>query len=354
MGRWTRVGARPSVRGVAGHTLTNRRGMEVRLIEYGGIVSSVKVPDRTGVLENVTLGYETPGEYERDAHYMGALIGRYANRIAKARFALDGVEYRLEANDGANHLHGGRHGFHTRLWRIETLRMGDAVGAELSYTSPDSEAGYPGTVPVRVRCTLSEDNTLGFDFRATTDRATVCSFTQHSYFNLSGGRSGDILGHELTLFASRFTPVGADLIPTGELRDVRGTPFDFTTPTPIGRQIARDDEQLRHGGGFDHNFVLDGSGGPGLRLAARLHDPLSGRTMEVHTTAPALQFYSGNGLGKGAGGTGHGHRRHAGLALEAQRFPDAPNQPGFPSAVLRPGEEYAARIEYRFLAGRIA
>jgi aldose 1-epimerase len=312
--------------------------MEVRLVEYGGIVTSVQVPDRNGVLENVTLGYETASEYERDAHYMGALIGRYANRIAGGRFTLDGVEYRLDLNAGANHLHGGRHGLSAQRWRIEPL--GNA-GAELFCTSPDGQGGYPGTLAVRVRCTLSEENVLAFGFRATTDRATICSLTQHSYFNLSGGRARDILDHELTLFASRFLPVGEDLIPTGELRDVTGTPFDFTTPTRIGDRIGMDDAQLRRGGGFDHCFVLDGSGGSRLALAARLHEPESGRTMEVHTTAPALQFYSGNGLGR------------SGLALEAQQFPDAPNQPAFPSAVLRPGEEYSSRIEYRFSAGRI-
>ena len=321
-------------------TLRNRGGMEVGLIEYGGIVTSVKVPDRRGVFENVTLGYGTPADYERDPHYMGALIGRYANRIAKARFTLDGREYRLDANSGANHLHGGRRGFHRALWRIESMDSSHGAGADLSYTSPDGEGGYPGTLAVRVRCTLSDDDVLAFDFRATTDRPTVCNLTQHSYFNLSGGRARDILDHELTLCASQFTPVGADLIPTGELRKVRGTPFDFTTPRRIGEMIAEDDEQLRLGGGYDHNFVLDALEGSAPRLAARLHEPLSGRTMEIHTTAPAIQFYSGNGLARAA------------LALEAQRFPDAPNQPGFPTTVLRPGEEYATRLEYRFSVGR--
>ncbi|MFI5279949.1 MAG: aldose epimerase family protein [Gemmatimonadales bacterium] len=316
-------------------TLRNRRKMEVRLIEYGGIVTSVMVPDRRGVLENVTLGYDTPAEYERDAHCMGALIGRYANRIATGRFTLDGHEYRLDTNAGANHLHGGRLGFHTRRWRIDPIGSA-GTGALLSYASPDGEAGYPGTLAVRVSCTLGDDDVLAFDFRATTDRPTVCNLTQHSYFNLSGGRARDILDHELTLYASRFTPVGADLIPTGELREVRGTPFDFTTPRRIGERIGEADEQLRLGGGYDHNFVLDAPGGSAPRLAARLREPLSGRTMEIHTTAPGMQFYSGNGLGRTA------------LALEAQHFPDAPNQPGFPSAVLRPGETYASRIEYRF------
>jgi len=320
-------------------TLSNRRGMEVRLIEYGGIITSLKVPDRHGVLANVTLGYETPAEYERDAHCMGALIGRFANRIAKGRFTLDGREYRLDVNAGPNHLHGGRTGFHTRRWRIDPSGAGEA-GALLSYTSPDGEGGYPGTLAVRVRCTLSDDDALDFDFHATTDRPTVCNLTQHSYFNLSGSRGRGVLDHELTIFASRFTPVDADMIPTGELRAVRGTPFDFTTPRRIGERIAADDEQLRLAGGYDHSFVLDEPAGSAPRLAARLHEPSSGRTMEIHTTAPAIQLYSGNGLGRAA------------VALEAQGFPDAPNQPGFPSLVLRPDEEYALRIQYRFSIGR--
>lgn len=331
------------------YTLANARGMEVRFLDYGGIVISIKVPDRHGVLDDVTLGYDTLDEYLRDGSYLGALVGRYANRIARGRFILDGLNYKLAVNDGLNHLHGGLRGFGKVLWQTEVVQSGSSVGALLSYNSPDGEDGYPGRLATRVRMTLTNDNELGFEIRATTDRPTHVNLSQHSYFNLAGWRGGtSIEGHQLAIAASRFTPVDANLIPTGELRDVAGTPFDFMAPAAVGARIGQADAQLAIGGGYDHNFVLD-RGGEGLQSAALVYEPASGRTLEVLTTAPGMQFYSGNSLGKEAGR--HGTRtfvRRGGLCLEAQHFPDSPNQPEFPPTLLRPGREYVSRIVYRF------
>lgn len=334
-------GTLPDGRRVELLTLTNTHGMEVRVSEYGGTVVSIRTPDRHGRFANVTLGCSTLEEYLRDASYLGALVGRYANRIAHGRFTLEGREHQLTRNDGPHHLHGGHRGFAKVLWRAVPFEQRGVAGAVLSHTSPDGEDGYPGTLDAAVRVTLTDDNALCFDFRATTDRATPVNCTQHSYFNLAGPGAGagagagqDILGHRLTLRASRFTPVDATLIPTGELRAVRGTPFDFTQPVAIGDRIGNLDEQLGHGRGFDHNFVLDPAGAD--IPAARLTHPASGRVLEVCTTQPGLQFYSGN------------HLAHRALALEAQHFPDAPNHPEFPATVLRPGQEYRERIVYRF------
>ena len=328
--------------------LTNAGGMEVRLLTYGGIVQSIRAPDRLGLLENVSLGYRTLAEYERDTHYLGVICGRYANRIARGRFTLDGSDHQLDINDEPNHLHGGPMGFHRAVWQAEPFEQRGGVGVVLSHTSRDGDQRYPGTVQAQARVTLTGDNALCFEFHATTDRPTPVNLAQHSYFNLSDGHTGDILAHELTIHAERYTPVDGSMIPTGELRSVAGTPFDFRTPQAVGSRIAADDEQLRFGRGYDHNFALEQPGDGEPVLAARLLDPLSGRSLEIHTTQPGLQFYSGNSLGRKEGSVEplHGHR--SGLALEAQHFPDSPNRPEFPGTILRPGEQYSHSTIYRF------
>jgi aldose 1-epimerase len=342
-------GVTPAGEAVDLYTLTVGSGMRVRLTNYGGIVVSLEVPDRDGKLADVVLGYDTLGDYVRENPYFGAITGRYANRIAGGRFILDGKEFRLATNDGANHLHGGVVGFDKVVWRAEPLKEADAVGVRLEYVSPDGEEGYPGTVRVWVTYRLTAAGELGIDYRAETDRATPLNLTHHSYFNLAGHASGNVLGHELEIVAARFTPVDAGLIPTGELRPVAGTPMDFRAAKPIGRDIAADDEQIRRAGGYDHNWVLDGSAGGSLALAARAAERGSGRVLEVYTTEPGMQFYSGNFLDgrlRGKGGAVYGHR--AGFCLEAQHFPDSPHQPGFPSTILRPGQQYRQTTLYRF------
>jgi aldose 1-epimerase len=316
----------------------------MRVLSYGGIIQSLVTPDRDGGLASIVLGFDTLDAYLADTRYIGAVIGRYANRIAGARFTLDGRVHRLPANDGTSHLHGGPRGFHTVPWRAEPFRAADGVGVRLSHASPAGDAGYPGTLDVTVVYTLTESGALVIDYDATTDAPTPVNLTQHSYINLAGdGRS--ILDHELTLAASRYTPVDAALIPTGELAPVHGTPFDFTRPRAIGARIDAGDPQLVLGRGYDHNLVLDRPANGDLAFAARLHEPTTGRTLEIHTTEPGLQLYSGNALG-GA------HPARTGVALETQHFPDSPNQPAFPSTILRPGERYRSRTEYRFSATR--
>ena len=330
-------------------TLRNARGMEVRITEYGAIVLSLLAPDRDGNLLDVVLGYETLGEYLEGSPYFGAIVGRYGNRIAGGRFSLDGVEHALATNDGPNHLHGGERGFDEVLWTGEPVEDADGVGVALRYTSPAGEEGYPGTLELEVRYLLDDQGGLALEYRATTDAPTPLNPTHHSYFNLAGDGAGDVLGHELMLKASRFTPVDSTLIPTGELRSVEGTPFDFRTATAIGARIAADDEQIRFGGGYDHNLVLDREGAPGLVLAARVHEPTSGRVMEVRTTEPGVQFYSGNFLDGGITGKGgHVYQHRTGFCLETQHYPDSPNKPDFPSTILRPGETYRSRTVYAF------
>lgn len=333
-------------------TLTNANGVEVRTITYGGIILSLRVPDRAGRLDDIVLGHDSLDAYvKNNSPYLGALIGRYGNRIGKARFTLDGREYPLTVNDGANHLHGGG-GFHAKAWRAESFEGAAGVGVRFRLTSPAGEDGYPGTLSATVTYTLTDANALDVAYEATTDAPTVVNLTQHSYFNLAGVRAGDplssILEHRLQIPASRYTPVDEGLIPTGEVASVEGTPFDFRQPAAIGARIGADDEQLRRGRGYDHNWVIDRGAGE-MALAARVVEPGSGRTLEVTTTEPGIQFYAGNFLDgsiRGKHGLALTHR--TGFCLETQHFPDSPNQPAFPSTVLRPGDTYRSRTMFTF------
>ena len=329
------------------YTLTNRNGMVVKITNYGGIVVSIQVPDRDGNFADVVLGYDNLDDYLERNRYFGCITGRYANRIAKGKFSLDGKQYTLATNNGENHLHGGLVGFDKVVWQAQEKKSEDGVGLELAYTSADGEEGYPGNLSVIVTYTLTNQNELKIDYAATTDKPTVVNLTNHSYFNLANAGAGDILDHELMLNADRFTPVDANLIPTGELRSVKNTPLDFTTPTAIGARIEQDDEQLKLGGGYDHNYVLNKEG-EALSLAARVHDPATGRVLEVYTTQPGVQFYSGNFLDGVTGKQGHVYNKRHGFCLETQHFPDSPNQPEFPSTVLRPGEKFASTTVYKF------
>lgn len=348
-----RFGLMPDGQEIGVYTLRNAAGVEVRVIEYGGTIVSLRVPDRHGRFEDVVLGFDVLDPYLSGTPYFGAIIGRFGNRIAEGRFTLDGQTYVLAQNNGSNHLHGGRIGFDKVVWQATPFRSDEGVGLVLTYTSPDGEEGYPGNLQVRVTYTLTDASELIVDYDAVTDRATPVNLTQHTYFNLAGDDHPDILGHVLTLNADAFLPVDTTLIPTGEFRPVDGTPFDFRTPTPIGTRIDADDEQIRAGGGYDHCWVLNASGGDALTLAARLYSPESGRVMEVFTTEPGIQFYSGNFLGStptGRGGVNYGHR--AGLALETQHFPNSPNEPNFPSTILEPGDTYRTRTVYKFSVQR--
>jgi len=331
-------------------TLKNRRGVELHAISYGGIITSLKVPDRAGKPGDIVLGFDQPESYWADPPppFFGAIVGRYGNRIGKGKFTLDGKPYSLATNNGVNHLHGGNKGFDKVLWAIATKDAPEGSQAIFSRTSKDGEEGYPGNLQVRVTYTLTEKNELIVDYHATTDKATPVNLTQHSYFNLAGEGSGDILGHQLTIDADRYTPVDDTLIPTGELAPVQGTPFDFRQPTAIGARIDQDNPQLKNGKGYDHNWVLTRKG-TGLQHAARLTDPKSGRTMDVATTEPGLQFYSGNFLdGTIKGKAGHVYAHRSGLCLETQHFPDSPNKPNFPSTILQPGKAYESRTVFTF------
>jgi galactose mutarotase-like enzyme len=336
-------------------TLSNGHGMQLAAMTYGGIIVSLRVPDRAGRPGDVVLGYDSLGGYLKSSPYFGAIVGRYGNRIARGQFTLAGKTYRLATNNGPNHLHGGVRGFDKVLWSAELFERGDSVGIVFRHTSPDGDEGYPGTLTASVTYTLTAGNEVIVDYQATTDQPTPVNLTQHSYFNLSGGDGGeqDILGHELTIDADAFTPVDSTLIPTGAIAPVAGTPLDFRTPTAIGARIDQPDEQLRDGKGYDHNFVLKrgdvGAWGSGLAHAAQLFEPSSGRVLDIYTTEPGLQFYSGNFLdGSITGKGGRVYRYRSGLCLETQHFPDSPNHPNFPSTILRPGEEYRSRTVWRF------
>lgn len=329
-------------------TLRNAQGIEVRITDFGGIITSLKTPDRAGNFADIVLGFDSLARYAAGTPYFGAIIGRYGNRIAGGAFTLDGVAYSLAQNDGPNHLHGGVRGFDKVIWQAEPFERAGERGLVLRYVSRSGEEGYPGTLDATVTYTLTDNNELAVDYLATTDQPTPVNLTQHSYFNLAGAGSGDILGHQLMIAASRYTPIDTTLIPTGELAPVEGTPFDFRTPTPIGARIDGDHAQLRNGRGYDHNFVLDRRSG-GLELAARVVDPGSGRTLEITTTEPGLQFYSGNFLdGTITGKDGRVYAHRSGFCLETQHFPDSPNQSAFPSTILRPGQEYRSRTVFKF------
>ncbi len=329
-------------------SLTNSQGMKADITNYGGKVMTLWVPDRAGNLGDVVLGYDSASQYPTGNLYFGALIGRYGNRIAKGKFSIDGQSYQLATNNGENALHGGPGGFHNVYWQAKPGEDGKSV--TLTYLSKDGEEGYPGNLQAKVVYALTDSNELVIEYEATTDKPTVVNLTHHSFFNLAGAGVGDILGHELTIYADKFNPVDAGLIPTGELRDVTGTPFDFREAHAIGERINNEEEQLKLGGGYDHNFVLNRSG-DGLSLAARVYEPTSGRVMEVWTTEPGLQFYSGNFLnGNDVGKGGVPYAWRSAFCLEAQHFPDSPNQPTFPNVVLRPGEVYKQRTVYKFSA----
>ena len=318
------------------YTLSNDRGFEVSIMNYGGAVVSLKAPDRDGEFADVVLGFDTLDEYVTNPRYFGGLIGRHANRIGWGKFSLNGTSFQLTQNDGVNHLHGGKRGFDKRVWRV----LDDAAALRLEYFSRDGEEGYPGNLTAEVTYTLSADNELKTEYRATTDRETIVNLTNHSYFNLAGG--GEILEHQLTLHANAFTPVSKELIPTGEIAAVANTPMDFRQ----GKAIGKD---LELAGGYDHNFVLSNYDGSSLKPAARLYDPASGRVLEIVTTEPGIQFYSGNFLdGSFKGKSGAVYYKYTGLCLEPQHFPDAPNHANFPSTVLQPGEVYRHVSVYRF------
>jgi aldose 1-epimerase len=328
------------------YTLINSNGVEARITNYGGALVSLRVPDRHGRMGDVVLGYDTLEEYIGDENYFGCIVGRYANRIAGGRFSLNGVEYRLARNDGVNHLHGGVKGFNKVLWEARETEREDGVGLSLAYLSRHGEEGYPGDLSVRVLYLLTDEDELRIEYAAATDRDTVVNLTHHSYFNLAGAR--DVLGHALTIYADHFTPVDETLIPTGELRPIEGTPMDFTEVKAIGADIDADYEQLHFGKGYDHNWVLNEGGEP-LAPAARVYEPATGRAMEVHTTEPGFQLYTGNHLDGVAGKGGRTYGPRSGLCLEAQHFPDSPNRPEFPSTILRAGETYTQTTIYRFL-----
>ncbi len=329
------------------YVLTNKNGMEARISNYGGTLVSLKVPDRNGKLGDVVLGYDNVEGYESGKSFFGASVGRYGNRIAHAKFLLDGVAYTLEKNDGENHLHGG---FNKRIWTAKDVSSSAGQALELTYLSKDGEEGYPGNLSVKIVYTvLAAQNALKIDYSATTDKDTVLNLTHHSYFNLDGQGNGDILKQLMTIHGSRFTPVDSTLIPTGELRGVRGTPFDFLKPVAIGARIDQDDEQLKIGKGYDHNWVLDNKSPGSMFAAAEAYDPQSGRVMDVSTTEPGLQFYTGNFLD----GTIHGkdgkiYVHRGAFCLETQHFPDSPNHPDFPSTVLKPGQKFHSTTIYKF------
>jgi aldose 1-epimerase len=333
-------------------TLRNPSGMTADVITYGAILTALRVGDRAGALANVVLGYASLEDYRADDASYGATIGRYANRIAGGRFAIDGTAYELALNNGPNAIHGGPTGFSKRVWQAEAGNTPDGAALLLRYASADGEEGYPGTLSVEARYTLTSD-ALRIDYVASTDKPTVLNLTNHSYFNLAGEGAGPIYDHEIMIAADAFTPTDTNAIPTGEIRSVAGTPFDFRGAKAIGLRIREPDEQILLGRGYDHNFVLRPNSSPDARFAARLSDPRSGRVMEVLTTEPGLQLYTGNFLnGRHRGAGGRNYRQSDGLCLETQHFPNSPNQPSFPSTVLRPGETFRSRTEYRFSVDR--
>ena len=339
-------GRLPDGRAATLYTLTNSHGLIVKITDFGGIITEIHTPDRHGNLADIALGYDSVEPYVDDSPYFGALIGRYGNRLCDGRFQLDGKVVQLPVNNGKNHLHGGPEGYHKVLWQARPFQEGDVVGLALTHRSADGEQGYPGTLDVTVTYELNTYNELSVAFHAVTDQATPVNLTQHSYFNLAG--EGDILSHELTILADGFTPIDETSIPLGTIAPVAGTPFDFRNPRAIGELIDADDQQLRNGGGYDHNFVLNKPNGARLALAARVRHRASGRVLELHTEEPGVQFYSGNFLDGTLTGKGCNYGFRSGLCLEPQHFPDSPNQPAFPNTILRPGQDYATLSMYKF------
>jgi aldose 1-epimerase len=330
------------------YTLQNPNGVEARICNYGGIIVSLKAPDRQGHMDDVVLGYDSLDGYLTNSPYFGAMIGRYGNRIAKGKFNLDDVSYTLAVNNGPNALHGGLKGFDKKVWRAKVIKSQCGPALQLTYRSKDGEEGYPGNLKVTAVYTLMPDNGLRLEYTATTDKDTVLNLTQHSYFNLAG--HGDVLGHKVFIDADKFTPVDETLIPTGELRDVEGTPFDFRQPTAIGARIKQDDRQLKFGNGYDHNWVLNHPMGH-LDVIAQVSEPTTGRILEVLSTEPGLQFYTGNFLdGSNVGKGGEVYNFRNAFAMEPQHFPNSPNQPDFPPVVLRPGQVYHNTIIFRLSA----
>jgi len=328
------------------YTLVNVNDVKIRIITYGAIVVSLEVPDRYGKLADITLGYDTFPEYLKESPYFGAIVGRYGNRIGNGKFILNGVEYQLAKNNGENHLHGGIIGFDKVIWDAKPFEQDFVAGIKLSYFSKDGEEGYPGNLSSNVTYTLTDNDELVIDYQAKTDKATPINLTHHSYFNLAGQGERDILGHELMLNAENYTPVDEGLIPTGEIRSVKNSSMDFTIPKTIGKEINQVE------GGYDHNYVITNGKGT-LVLAARVYEPSSGRIMEVYTTEPGIQFYSGNFLdGSITGKTGKVYHKHYGFCLETQHFPDSPNQPQFPSVTLNPGEVYTHKTVFKFLTDK--
>lgn len=331
------------------YDIDNGRGLAVSIINYGATITEIRVPDANGKVGDVTLGFSTLEEYLAGSPFFGCIVGRYGNRIAYGKFTLDGKTYTLATNNGPHHLHGGNRGFDKALWTEQLWETNDHGGKlVLSHLSPDGDEGYPGNLKVSVAYHVTKDNELRIEYQATADKATPVNLTNHAYFNLKGHGEGDILGHELAIFAEKFTPVDKTLIPTGELRSVRGTPLDFRQPAKIGARIEADDEQIKFGGGYDHNFVLAEKPRE-LTLAAKVVEPTTGRWMEVLTTEPGVQLYTGNFLdGSNVGKNGKSYQRRGAFCLETQHFPDSPNQPKFPTTTLKPGEKFRSSTVYRF------
>jgi aldose 1-epimerase len=341
-------GTTPKGEKVDQYTLTNQKGMEVKIITFGGIISSIKVPNKEGISEEVAIGFNSLDQYMKDNPYFGALIGRFGNRIAKGKFTLDGKEYALAINNSPNALHGGPEGFHRVIWTAEEAKSGDSAALKLKYVSKDMEEGYPGNLTVFVTYTLNKDNSLDILYEATTDKKTVVNLTNHSYFNLSSDFSKTILDHEITIDADKLVPVAATLIPTGKLTDVTNTPFDFRKPKKVGAEIEAKDEQLKNGLGYDHCWVLNNQE-KGERFAASAYDAGSGRLLEVFTDQPGIQFYSGNFLDGTLPMRNEGtYARRTGFCLETQHYPDSPNQKDFPTTVLNPGENYKTKTTFKF------
>jgi aldose 1-epimerase len=334
------------------YTLTNAAGVEMRVTNYGAIIVSLKVPDKTGALGDVVLGYNRIDDYVKDSPYFGAVVGRYGNRIGGARFILDGKTYRLTANDGVNSLHGGLKGFDKLVWSAAPVERAEGAALQLSLTSKDGDEGYPGTLQLTVTYTLTDANALIVDYLARTDKATPVNVTQHSYFNLAGEGSGTVDNHVMQIHADRYTPVAKGLIPTGELASVAGTPFDFRTPTAIGARIDSTHPQMQLGGGYDHNWVINwpqGMAADKLAPVVRVTEPTTGRTLEVESTEPGVQFYSGNFLdGHHVGKSNRPYVKRAAFCVETQHFPDSPNKPDFPSTIVRPGKDYQSQTVFRF------